>query len=227
MNKRVLLFLIFLSSILPLTTHASFEQNLHIGMRHNEDVKALQHFLTDQGYYDGPINGSFLSGTRNAVELFQEDMNIHPTSGFFGSHSRQVANALLDQMTSARTDTVQTLDTSEGTTTASSSVAIAQIMDTVVTLSDVASTTQNLAQIIQDLQSQSSNTQDQLNQIDAVLNSIIVTLTALQSAPVSSGAPQTSTHVTSVIASTTLLKSIPLSVPFPLLATTTQLQKRH
>ena len=53
-----------------------FKSNFRIGLRGNKDVKALQQFLKDQGYYFGKIDGSYGKISTRAVRDFQDDNNI-------------------------------------------------------------------------------------------------------------------------------------------------------
>ncbi len=71
-----------------------FERDLYFGLRGDSDVSRLQEFLTDKGYYSGPVTGNFFSLTREAVIKFQRDKSIAPTEGYFGPKSRLVANVL-------------------------------------------------------------------------------------------------------------------------------------
>lgn len=83
-----------LSLLLPTATFASFDSNLHYGSQ-GGDVTALQEFLTNQGLYSGPVNGSFGPLTRTAVINFQIARQITPASGFFGAITRTAANNLV------------------------------------------------------------------------------------------------------------------------------------
>lgn len=94
---------ITIAALVPAVAAASFDHDLHYGMRHNPDVAALQRFLSDQGDYDGPINGSFLLGTKEGLGLFQEDQHIRPARGYFGKLTRARINTMLDDGTDAST----------------------------------------------------------------------------------------------------------------------------
>jgi len=81
--------------IAPLTSYASFDTNLKYGSR-GEPVKELQEFLTDQGFYNAGVTGNFYSLTLAGVKKFQAFHNL-PTTGYFGSMSRAVANQILSE----------------------------------------------------------------------------------------------------------------------------------
>lgn len=90
--KRIIVFLLL---FVPLVSNASFDSNLYYGLRNNNDVKELQKFLADEGFYTGPITGQFFSLTLKAVKDFQEKKKISPVSGFFGPATRKIANEIL------------------------------------------------------------------------------------------------------------------------------------
>src|SRR5579872_4173189 len=94
MKKYLIVFTTILF-LFPFITFASaFNQNLYYGLTSSTDVMALQEFLTNQGYYTGPVSGNFFSLTLAGVKKFQGANNL-PTSGYFGILSRGVANNLL------------------------------------------------------------------------------------------------------------------------------------
>lgn len=74
-----------------------FSKNLHFGMRGSSEVSGLQEFLTDQGYYSGPVTGNYFFLTTQAVRKFQSAQGITPT-GYFGAKSRGSANAILEKL---------------------------------------------------------------------------------------------------------------------------------
>ncbi len=71
----------------------TWNTDLQYGMYNNPDVSALQEALTLQGLYSGPINGTFLSMTQDAVVLFQQKYGI-PGTGYVGALTRAELNAL-------------------------------------------------------------------------------------------------------------------------------------
>jgi len=71
-----------------------FERDLFAGLGRDSDVKRLQKFLTDQGYFDGPITGNYGPITRLAIQDFQTDNGIEAT-GRFGAITRAAANKLI------------------------------------------------------------------------------------------------------------------------------------
>jgi len=85
----------FISVVLffPLSAAAadlSFERNLYYGMENDASVKILQEFLTENGYYKGPITGNFFGLTEEGVKKFQQSKGID-TTGYFGPLSREAA----------------------------------------------------------------------------------------------------------------------------------------
>lgn len=83
-----------------------FENNLSWSTPSGEEISRLQQFLTDQGYYSGPITGNFLFLTRDAVKLFQLKNGIEPTNGYVGPLTREKINSILQSHNhSASTDT--------------------------------------------------------------------------------------------------------------------------
>lgn len=106
MHKKFLKFLLILLvpilfvsifSKVSAQTVTQFNNNLYwnISSSYSADVKMLQQFLTNQGLYTGPINGSYLTQTYNAVVAFQKANSIIPSSGYFGPSSRGKANEIL------------------------------------------------------------------------------------------------------------------------------------
>ena len=76
----------------------SFNRNLFFGIR-GDDVRDLQEFLTDQGYYAGPISGYYGLLTVQAVKKFQSANGINPT-GYFGPRSRVIASEIFRKLVS-------------------------------------------------------------------------------------------------------------------------------
>ncbi len=84
-----------------------FDANLYYGLRDNNKVKCLQHFLKDQGsdiYPEGLVTGNYLTLTKNAVIRFQEKyrerilgpLGLEKGTGYFGPKTREIVNNLLD-----------------------------------------------------------------------------------------------------------------------------------
>ena len=88
------LIIISLLLFIPFIVGASFDRSLYYGLQSDPQVKELQDFLTDQGFYSGNITGNFFSLTLKAVKKFQAKEKL-PQTGYFGSFSRQRANAIL------------------------------------------------------------------------------------------------------------------------------------
>ena len=59
------------------------------------EVVILQKFLQDEGLFNYPVTGNFLSLTHASVKAFQARENISPVSGYFGPISRRVANSII------------------------------------------------------------------------------------------------------------------------------------
>jgi len=76
----------------------SFNRNLFFGIR-GDDVRDLQEFLTDQGYYAGPISSYYGLLTVQAVKKFQSANGINPT-GYFGPKSRAIASEIFRKLVS-------------------------------------------------------------------------------------------------------------------------------
>ena len=80
------------SAIPLLVSAATFERDLFFGMRNNEEVKHLQEFLRDKGFYTEPITGNFFSLTKQALMNFQKKEEIIPAQGYFGIKTREKVN---------------------------------------------------------------------------------------------------------------------------------------
>jgi len=68
-----------------------FDRDLYFGLGEDADVRALQNFLTEAGFYRGPITGNFFEQTGEAVKKFQRKNKIKDT-GYVGSITRGVLN---------------------------------------------------------------------------------------------------------------------------------------
>lgn len=107
-------YLVALLIAMPFVASAqTFDQDLFYGLRQNENVKELQEFLADKGFYDGSATGNFFSLTLSSVKKFQAAHGITPTSGYFGPKSRTKANELLAASGITKTE----IATESGTTT--------------------------------------------------------------------------------------------------------------
>ena len=71
--------------------NGKFTKNLSFGIRNSAEVKDLQNFLSQKGFYKGPVTGNYLNMTADAVKAFQKSNSL-PATGFFGSLSRTAAN---------------------------------------------------------------------------------------------------------------------------------------
>ncbi|HEY4512397.1 MAG TPA: peptidoglycan-binding domain-containing protein [Candidatus Paceibacterota bacterium] len=113
-------YLIALFITVPFFASAqTFDQDLFYGLRQNEDVKELQEFLADKGFYDGSATGNFFSLTLSSVKKFQTAHGIAPASGYFGPKSRAKANELLAASGITKTE----IATESGTTTTPITIA--------------------------------------------------------------------------------------------------------
>lgn len=88
-------FVIF--SLLSFTLHAAepFNRDLSWGIKNDSDVKRLQEYLRDKGFYTYPeITGHYFSSTRAAVVKFQTAQNITPANGSFAGATRARLNQI-------------------------------------------------------------------------------------------------------------------------------------
>lgn len=108
----------------------------------SEEVKVLQQFLKDQGFYTGAITGKYLTQTYNAVVKFQNANGISPATGYFGVDTRAKANAIL----SAQGATQKPVTSTQTNTTSNANVASAITTTTAVvgTTATTVATTGNL-----------------------------------------------------------------------------------
>lgn len=83
-----------LGFILPSLTLASFDVSLRYGSK-GDKVIELQDFLTDQGVYNGKLDGRFGLIVRKAVVAFQLKNSLQG-DGYFGLVSRNKANIILE-----------------------------------------------------------------------------------------------------------------------------------
>ena len=76
----------------------NFNRDLFFG-KSGDDIRDLQEFLTDQGYYAGPISSYYGLLTVQAIKKFQSANGINPT-GYFGSRSRAIASEIFKKLVS-------------------------------------------------------------------------------------------------------------------------------
>ncbi|RJO60406.1 hypothetical protein C4544_05265 [candidate division WS5 bacterium] len=99
--------ILILSALLLPSLSFAFESDLKYGSS-GPEVTELQEFLTDKGYYSGPITGFFYSLTRSAVIKFQQANSISPAYGYFGPMTRSKANEIIQaENTNEETQEVQ------------------------------------------------------------------------------------------------------------------------
>ena len=105
----------------------SFDKDLYWNIKkESNEVKSLQTFLTEQGFYSGPITGNYLSQTYKGVVNFQKYYEISPT-GYFGPISRAKANDIMDMSVVAVPNT--TSGAISKTVDVSASTSISMILD--------------------------------------------------------------------------------------------------
>jgi len=71
----------------------TWKTDLRLGMRNNNDVRALQQALTIKGFYKGKIDGNFYKSTRQAVIKFQKKYGLKK-NGVVGKATRKKLNDL-------------------------------------------------------------------------------------------------------------------------------------
>lgn len=72
----------------------NWQNPLYVGMKNNEDVRALQNALLLEKVYTGPVTGNFGPLTLVATRAFQEKYGITPVTGFVGDLTRAKLNSL-------------------------------------------------------------------------------------------------------------------------------------
>ncbi|MEE8131503.1 MAG: peptidoglycan-binding domain-containing protein [Candidatus Paceibacterota bacterium] len=77
----------------PASTAYNFINNLTIGSK-GEDVRSLQKFLKDAGFFNRETTDYFGLITKNALIQYQKQEGISPTSGYFGPKTRAHINSL-------------------------------------------------------------------------------------------------------------------------------------
>lgn len=105
MNKKLTTFLVLSVIFCFATARAEFFQfnkDLYFGIKGDAEVTNLQQFLTDKGFYSGPITGNFFSLTREAVKKYQATNGIEPVSGYFGPKTRTLTNKMVTSIVDLR-----------------------------------------------------------------------------------------------------------------------------
>lgn len=124
----------------PTTSNAAsqvntFDKDLYFGLKSDSGVSNLQEFLTEQGYYTGPISGNFFLLTMDAVKKFQEAQGLNPT-GYFGAATRGAANNIINGL-------VQGYPTNDNAVANKLPAPDSSITQTQTTTTQPATTTQN------------------------------------------------------------------------------------
>ena len=91
----VLSFLVSFSLISATFAADLFEKDVKYGVTKNDDVRQLQDFLYNEGFYKGPVTGNFYTLTRNALKKYQLANKITPANGLFNSATREKLNSAL------------------------------------------------------------------------------------------------------------------------------------
>lgn|GEM_PF-373420 len=92
------------------------DDSLRLGST-GDEVKKLQQWLTDYGYYSGDVDGNFGEGTETAVRMFQEEAGLI-VDGVVGNDTRKAMEswdkylAEVEAASSEQTDDSYTADTS-------------------------------------------------------------------------------------------------------------------
>lgn len=81
----------------PAPNTYNFTRNLTIGSR-GEDVRDLQQFLKEQGFFKRETTDYFGAITKNALIQYQKKEKISPASGFFGVKTRAHINSLIQPL---------------------------------------------------------------------------------------------------------------------------------
>lgn len=88
-------FLVSFSLISATLAADLFEKDIKYGVANNNDVKQLQDFLYNEGFYKGPVTGNFYTLTRNALKKYQLANKITPANGLLNSATREKLNSTL------------------------------------------------------------------------------------------------------------------------------------
>jgi len=126
-------FLLGSFSIISAQTIVQFNNNLYWNMAPvSDEVKLLQQFLKDQGFYTGTITGKYLTQTYNAVVAFQNANGVSPATGYFGPDTRAKANQILS---------TQAVPQKSVTTTQTNNTSNSNLASAVTTTTAVVTTT--------------------------------------------------------------------------------------
>ena len=101
----IVLFLLTFMLVSPALAADLFEKDLKYGMANNNDVKQLQDFLYNEGFYKGPVTGNFYSLTQAAVKKYQAANKIKPVNGILNKVTRDKVNTVLLAKENAPEDT--------------------------------------------------------------------------------------------------------------------------
>ncbi|KKW43542.1 MAG: hypothetical protein UY93_C0002G0138 [Parcubacteria group bacterium GW2011_GWA1_56_13] len=100
-------------------TKPMFTKALTVGVR-DADVTALQQYLTDNGFYSGPVTGYFGTLTKAAVQIYQKEKGIAQT-GVVGPLTRAELNK--GKVTTTNSAAGSTVLTGSATTTPASGMS--------------------------------------------------------------------------------------------------------
>jgi len=100
-NLAFLIIGILLGGVFIVKAETLFTKDLYFGIQNDSEVVKLQEFLTNQGFYSGPVTSNFFSLTLEAVKKFQQNYGITPVAGYFGSKSRAKANEIISSQAGA------------------------------------------------------------------------------------------------------------------------------
>lgn len=89
--KKLLVVLLGVLLLLPFSASAA---DLKYGMKNNEEVRQVQQYLKDGGYYKGDVTGNFYSVTLAAVKKFQKENKLKVT-GIWNQLSQDKKDELL------------------------------------------------------------------------------------------------------------------------------------
>ena len=96
-----LAFFVLLFSVFIVKAETLFTKDLYFDIQDDSEVIKLQEFLTNRGFYSGPITGNFFSLTLEAVKKFQQNYGITPVAGYFGAKTRGKANEIISSQAGA------------------------------------------------------------------------------------------------------------------------------
>lgn len=106
-------------SVAPATNFVfANERPITYGTKNSTDVRELQKVLQREGFLasTSPIDGSFFSGTKNAVIKFQQKYGITPAEGFVGPITKKKLNELSGSTAISSTPATNTSTISTGAT---------------------------------------------------------------------------------------------------------------